>query len=709
MNKKLLVLIVFLLLLIPFGKIDALSDSFYVGEYINGAYLNKLNGNSGKYEQMRVFRRRSDNRVVYCIELWEGLNEDKVLTGYDNKQYVHANINSFVWNRIMLIAYYGYGYGNHTSDNWIAATQYMIWKETSPDSTIYFTDTLNGRRVDKFTDEINEINTLVENYYKVSSFSNKTYQTRYKEELVIVDKNNALEQFDITGDSGFEVEKRGNTLSVKQKVPGERNILFAKQDKMYNTKPTVYIDEVGQDVLAPGSTTPIYMAVNFNLPESNITVNKLDIETKTNIAQGDASLKNSVFQLIDYDGVVIADERIDENGQLVFQNIGYGNYKLKEIRAGEGYLLNEEVIPIEVNEEHEEFNFYNQVIKGTIKITKYVKNPITNKSSREKDASFSVYNRNNEKVTTFTTDSDGMYELVLPFGIYTIKQDTGMKNHRFVDDFTVQITENNSVQEIDLYNEEIIMNVRINNIDSESRLPILESGAKFQIKNIETGEYVEDTDGNILELTTDDFGNTDMVLLSYGKYQIEQIQSVSGYIVNEEVYYFEVSDQFSIYYLFEIFIPNDKKTSKIEIIRKTEYYVDDNLIDTIENHTITVPVYAKEDIYSKDGIRLYSKDEQVSTAVWNQDKIITLPLYLGNYYIENPIDNNIIEISLQTIENKKIELVDKVYEYTNDKGLVIEVPNTYLMQTKKINFGSIFILIGFVLSRSKNTNEKKDN
>ena len=114
MKKILMVLLVFIFMITFNDKANALQDSFYEGEYIPNTYMKKFNNTSGRYQQMKVFRRKSDNHFVYCIELWEDLQSNKTVTGYDNNQYLEAGIDYNVWEKIMLISYYGYGYKNHT-------------------------------------------------------------------------------------------------------------------------------------------------------------------------------------------------------------------------------------------------------------------------------------------------------------------------------------------------------------------------------------------------------------------------------------------------------------------------------------------------------------------------------------------------------------------------------------------------------------------
>lgn len=742
MKKTLMVLIVLLsLFIVPNFKVNALTDSFYVGEYLSGEYIVKLKNQTGKYEQMQVFRRKNDNRIAYCLELWEGINENKTLTGYDNEQYNYANIDYSDWERVMLISYYGYGYQNHTGQKWIAITQFMIWKTLSPDSTLYFTDTLNGKKVSKYEQEMEEINNLIRSHATLPSFNNQIFTTKYKEDYQVIDTNNVLDKYDITSYNTNKVSKTNNTLTTSTTTIGENTVILANFSKIYSNNPTVYVDPNGQDLLIPGNYNPIYSIVKFNLPEGNITVTKLDRDTNTKIPQGSASLSNSKFILMDKDNTLISTQTITNNNELTFDHLGYGTYYLKEVESGEGYLLNDKIIEIEVNNNYVYVNFYNQVIKEKIIIKKYIRNTMTNEIAVEEGALFSVYDSSNKKITTFKTNYDGKYELTLPYGLYTIKQDSGKSNYLLTDDFTVNVTSNNLTKTYELYNDKLTANIKVINTDFDSKLPILESGATFKIKNIETNDYVKDENQENIILKTNSLGFTDFITLSSGSYKIEQLDSVDGYQINDGTFIVEINENSNFKYdnnnqrYFEITVPNTKQKGKIEIKKLTEYYLNDKLLETKVESDIMIPIYAKDDIYSKDGLKIYSKDSEVTKFVTTTDLSYTKELIFGSYYIKDIFNDSIIDIIIDNEEIKNINLLEKVYNYVNElpnndynasneediknenndcekvkdnndydindnnksDNEIIDVPNTFTTNIGYFNIDILLIILGLIL------------
>lgn len=705
MKKIWIVLIILWMVIIPDYKVHALESSFYEGEYITGEYIKKFKNGAGKYEQLRFFRRREDNQAVYCIQLWETLSSNKMIVGYDSNQYIYADMDYDIWQRVMLIAYYGYGYQDHTDDKWYVITQFMIWQEISPDSIIYFTDTLNGKRITKYEKEIDEINRLVCEHSNVSSFHDQTYYTKYKEAITLEDTNHKLWKFDITSDNEIEVIKKDNTLTITDSHVGITNIFFTNKDKLYSSYPIVYIDNNGQNLLAPGSYYPIYMTLKIELPYTDVVVNKLDFDNQSNVAQGDAQLKQTKIQLIDQENQVIVEDITDMNGKLIFHDIGYGNYLIKEVVAGEGYLLNSQLIPLEIDSNQESINLYNKVIKNTIKINKYLKNPLTERTIPEKGAIFSIYNSRNEKVNSLTTDSNGEIETILPYGIYTIKQEFGARNHIFVDDFTITVAEDGKLQLFDLYNEEITADIKIVNLDYDSHLPILEKGAQFYIKDLIENQYLINQFGENIILETNEFGSTEFLTLTCGKYQIEQIKAVDDYDINKNVFVVEIDEDIGFLtdsngnkYL-ELQIPNQKQKANIIVEKYLEYYLNDHFIKKEKLVHYDVSIYAKDDIYTKDGIMIYKKDEEVFHAITEDGNIKTPALIFGKYYLKDHTKVALMDIILNRVETKKIELLDQKYDYQEEEQ--ISVPNTLAQENIITNVPALLILIGFILIRRK--------
>ena len=109
--KKICTLVVLLLTLslIEVTEVKALTDSFYEAEYVNDAYIKKFKpgASTGRYQQMRVFRRNSDQHVAYCIEIWKELLDGKPVIGYQ-EDFLTLQLLQFRNLLYLLHLFYGY-------------------------------------------------------------------------------------------------------------------------------------------------------------------------------------------------------------------------------------------------------------------------------------------------------------------------------------------------------------------------------------------------------------------------------------------------------------------------------------------------------------------------------------------------------------------------------------------------------------------------
>lgn len=366
MKKIFIGLIVLLMLVLPNIKVEALEDSFYKEEFIEGEYIKD---NTGKYEELRFYK-RSDGRVIYRIYFESSLTDNETIKGYDTNYSKYININSDILDRIQLIAYYGYNYENHLDNKWYVITQYMIWKETTD---VYFTD-INGKIITKYDKEINEINELIIKHNILPKFHNQTYEVRYNENYSLYDEDSSMADFFVYGTQGMDTYHYTKRLTIRKHNIGLSTASLVKSDKKYSNYPVIYTD-VTNYLLLPGKYKPVYMEINYVLPKSKITVHKLDSNTKTNKSLGNSSMANTKFQILDIDNKVLQEKETDSEGNVIFE-VGYGNYILKEVSPSKGYLLNSNITKLNIDKEEYEINYYDEEIPVINKIEEATKEEI---------------------------------------------------------------------------------------------------------------------------------------------------------------------------------------------------------------------------------------------------------------------------------------------------------------------------------------------
>ena len=66
---------------------------------------------------------------------------------------------------------------------------------------------------------------------------------------------------------------------------------------------------------------------------------------------------------------------------------------------------------------------------------------VINNTKKEANITFDIYDKNGKYITSITTDENGYAEVELPYGTYIIKQKNTTKNYKPVEDFLVEITE----------------------------------------------------------------------------------------------------------------------------------------------------------------------------------------------------------------------------------------------------------------------------
>ena len=123
MKKILFFLTTIIIVLICSTNVNA-STTFYEGEYIDNIYMNKQKAGSSTiyYQKARFFRQTGTNRFAYCIDPFVFFQDGSIY----EETITPSNLTASQKEQISLIAYFGYGYKNHTDTKWYAITQFII-------------------------------------------------------------------------------------------------------------------------------------------------------------------------------------------------------------------------------------------------------------------------------------------------------------------------------------------------------------------------------------------------------------------------------------------------------------------------------------------------------------------------------------------------------------------------------------------------------
>ena len=303
-----------------------------------------------------------------------------------------------------MLAYYGYGYDqngyNHSEHKWYSITQVMIWNTTNPESEIYFTDSLNGNRVNTYASEIAEINQLVNNHYKVPKF-NDDITIPMGQSVTLNDLNNVLKDYKVVNTSNVNATITNNQLKITATGIGTGTINLEKNATKYDTPPVVYFSNHSQDVMRVGTYDPVKTKVTIKVIGGRVTIDKKDKDTNLNEPQGEAELNGAKYGIFKEDGTRSRKCYNKSEGKNTSDYLPtLGKFYLLEEIASEGYLLDPTKYHFEITENNlnPTITVYEKVITVDFEFTKVFANDKTGIMMPEVGIVFEILNNKNEVI-----------------------------------------------------------------------------------------------------------------------------------------------------------------------------------------------------------------------------------------------------------------------------------------------------------------------
>ena len=391
------------------------------------------------FQKARFFRKNGSNEYAYCIEPFRFFNDNGLYT----PTLTPNNLTNEQKERIEKIAYFGYGYANHHEEKWYAITQFMIWQTADNSGDYYFTDTLNGNRVNYYQNEINEINNLIANYDKLPSFNNQEFIIIEDNSLVITDQNNVISNY-ISND----IKITNNTIKIENLKEGNYTYNFERTANIYQKPIIFYQSPTSQNLMQTGNISSKKANFKVKVLTTKIDIIKLDKDTNSTTPQSSGKLDGAIYGLYNKNMELI-EKLIIKNNKASIENIPFGIYYLKELSPGTGYTLDKNTYKINLTKEETKINLKltNEIIKKKIIINKQFGEKTSFQA--EKNIVFEIYDTNNKLIMTIITDDNGYVEFSLPFGEYTIVQKNSTKGYNKVAPFKI-VVENNKEELIEL-------------------------------------------------------------------------------------------------------------------------------------------------------------------------------------------------------------------------------------------------------------------
>ena len=481
---------------------------------------------------------------------------------------------------------------------------------------------------------------LNENYYEIAVDSDTAYQ---------VDS--------VSGDVIIEVVYENHPVKGKLKIVKQGEVLddFNK-DFVYKT------ENLAGAVFEVSAAEDIYTA-DFQKDE-----------------EGNRILEYAAGELV---GTVTT----DENGEVFLSDLPLGSYRIEEVKAPEGFVLNEEpqIVTFTYQDQdtpviEQEAVFTNERQKVEVSV---VKKDAETQATVE-GAVFGLYAKEDilahgEVIVKADTligkvlsDENGKAVFMndLPFERYYIKEEAAPDGY-VSSDKVIEVTAEYQGQEIpvvELSSEYENKPTKISIKKTDLTTGVELEGAKLTVL---------DNDGNVVDSWTSVKGEEHLIeRLTVGEtYTLREELAPYGYLKAEEVT-FTVEDTAEIQ---KVEMKEDVPTGTLIINKKGEFLEDVTLADTIGGwishifeyitgalKDVTFEVYALEDIKAADGESedYYKKDELIATITTDETGIAKLSdLPLGKYYVKEKetaegyvLDGEIREIYLTYVDQDTSEV-----------------------------------------------------
>lgn len=503
MKKKIGVLLIILFSVVVR---NVKAESFYIGNYISGEYITMERGSYKKYLTLQYLN-TEDGGIVYCLEPFELLESDENYIEYKNNMAKMVNLSEEQFRRVELLAYYGYGYEGRTSSKWYTVTQYMIWKTVAPDAKIYFTYLLNGREIEKYVTEMEEIERDVSNHEQQLGIEGKTFEVGYGNNLELKELNN-----NYFIQSGYEYDN-AKTLLIKN-VKNDDKLMFRKISKYYNRDVSVFVSGDSQNVIRPGNVLNSTYELFVKVLKGKI---RLNIYEDNSIYSSGKDFSNTCYLIYNdnYENKVC----VNKETSYITDDLPYGKYYIKQISNGEGYLEDNKIYEVEVkSKDVVEIDLYNELIKGQLKILKrYCDEGVC---YLEKDAEFGLFD-DDIFVGNIVTNKYGVGNISIGYGSYIVKQLVSKDGYDYVDSIEIFILEDGQVISKEFDDKKIVLE----EVDNEKEEPSIEE-VKIELDDVCVPQVIDEkieVEENIPETGVNDSYFIYYILLVLGLIPIKKL------------------------------------------------------------------------------------------------------------------------------------------------------------------------------------------
>lgn len=753
-NKRIMYALISILFLTIFFGITKVNAEEYKGqaiwpsEKIANIYIRKYREDGYiKYQQGAFIRRSEDNKFVYCLQPYVDIDNNLPYYKIARSDFaVYLNMTEEQWQRISLLAYYGYQYKengyDHSAKKWYVITQVMIWRTAVPTSRIVFTDTLNGKDLpNKFASEIAEMEDLLNKHYTKPNFNIDGVKLPIGKSMDFTDTNGILNQFTISSVENGVASINGNTLTITSNSTENVKVKLIKKLSYWSSTPIVYYSNHSQNVMRVGNVDPIPKIIELESVGGKVEINKVDSETKNNISQGNATLGGAKYGIYNLNDEKVGEITTDENGYGISDYLpSLGDFYLKELSPSKGYTLDENKYSFIVDKDNLLANVevYERVIKADFTLFKTFASGTTGILKGEPNITFNIYLNDCNPRPQLRSIENSINKCFVE-SIITDENGVIITPANLVGDFLLEEVEN-QVLDGYLWNSEAmpihigegseilvdkdygaLLVVKFANERVKGKLNITKYGEKLIIDNntfgyekillsevelelyanedIYIGSKKKYSKDELITTVTTNNGKAVIEDLELGKYYIKEKSTDNNHVLDEKIYTFELKykDQYTKEIVKDVELQNYYKKGTLEFT-KTDLVSGKPISNTL------IEIYSDKEL--EDGT---IESTLIFSGLTDENgQIIIKDLFIGKGHIIEKesatgyqITDEIIEFEIK--ENGEIVKAN----LTNEQ--IVEVPNTIANESKLYTVISITCMVvgmGVFLYVSKKNKKK---
>lgn len=571
MRKVLAIMYIIITLFSTVQPIFAVSSSG-TGKWVSGQWDSNVYTSDNKTSVGMLIRRlvnytTGEKLTVFCCEHGVDSPTGEIHTA------THTKPTDEKMKQACRIAYFGWynKYGNYAVDGGIMAdngrkmdyvfTQQMIWEALGQSSATFRDSSIQNN----YVNFKNEVNSKINNIRKQPSFINDTITVEAGESKTISDSNNVLKDyvsFDKTVDGIRVAHTKGqNTLSITVDENCTRETYKISESTMKSwgiiKDETADKDTTVYFVFNSGVQDQLY-ALDYNDPVTMLLDLKINLFGKLELAKKDNKgnyVPNTTFKISRNADMSepIGTYTTGSNGKVAIDQLKKGTIYIQEVSVPQHLILDTTIKNVEIKPaKTTTYEATNNWKQGKIQVVK--KDAESNKVVKKAGTVFDIYNTNNVKLTSITTNENGVaISGLLDYGTYYVKEQKSPNKYTIKVEVSenIGVIENGKTYEISVLNTRVKGSISISKEDTktgkqaqgEATLEGAVYGlyARTPILDPADDSIIYNTDVKVGELVTNEQANARMDNLYLGQYYLKELQPSKGYTLDTTRYEFDLT------------------------------------------------------------------------------------------------------------------------------------------------------------------------